>query len=98
MVLGCGEIPGEEFLEAVDGVLGDPLEHATEIELRIKPIELGCPQQRVDGGGTVAAGIGTAEQKVLSSQSHNTQCPLGRRVVHLDASIVEVAGERTPAR
>ena len=78
MVLGCGEIPGQELVDAVDGVLGDLFEHATEIKLRIKPVELGCPQQRVDSGGAVPAGIGTAEQKVLSSQSHNTQCPLGR--------------------
>ncbi len=98
MVLGCGEIPGEEFLDAVDGVLGDPLEHATEIELRIQSVELGCSQQRVDGGGAVTAGIGSTEQEVLPAQGYGAQCPFCRRVIHLDASIVEVARERTPAR
>ena len=57
--MGSGEVPGQEFLDAVDGVLGDLFEHASEIELRIKPVELGCSQQRVDGGGAVTAGIGT---------------------------------------
>ena len=98
MVLGRVEIPGEEFLDAVDGVIGDLFEHAAEIELRIQPVELGGSQQRVDGGGAVPAGIGSTEQEVLPAQSHNAQSPFCRRVIHLVASIVEVAGERTPAR
>ena len=98
ILLGRGEIPGREFLDAVDGVISDPIEHAAEIEFRIQPVELGCPQQRVDGCGAVTAGIGTAGQEVFPIQSHSAQSPFGRRVVHLDLPIVEVARERTPAR
>src|SRR5579875_921596 len=98
MVLKRGEIPGQELVDAVDGMIGDLFEHASEIEFWIQPVELGRSQQRVDRGSAVTTGIGSTEQEVLPAQSHNTQSPLGRRVVHLDLSIVEVARERTPAR
>lgn len=77
MVLPRGEIPGQELLDAVDGVIGDLFEQATEIELRTEPVELGRAEQRVDGGGAVTAGIGSAEKEVLPSQSHDAQSPFG---------------------
>ena len=78
MVLKRGEIPGQELLNAVDGVIGDLSQQRAEIELWIKPVELGCPQQRVDSGGAVPAGIGSTEQEVLPAQGYGAQCPLGR--------------------
>jgi len=42
IVLRCGDIPRQQIVDAVDGVIGDLFEHAAEIKFRIKPIELGC--------------------------------------------------------
>ncbi len=42
IVLRCGDIPGQQFLDAIDRVIGDLFEYAAEIDLRIKPVELGC--------------------------------------------------------
>ena len=85
-------------MDAVDGVIGDLFEHAAEIELRIKPVELGRSQQRVDRGGAVTAGIGSAEQEILPAEGYGAQSPLGRRVVYFGPAIVEVACTRPPAR
>jgi hypothetical protein len=32
------DVPGKQFFDAVDGMLGDAVNDVTEIELRIKPI------------------------------------------------------------
>ena len=85
-------------MDAIDRVIGDLFEHAAEIKFRIKPIELGCSQQGIDGGCTLATGIGSTEQKILPAQSYGAQSPLGGRVVHFNPAVVEVARERTPAR
>ena len=38
IVLKCGEIPGQQLVDAVDRVIGDLFEHAAEIKFRVKPI------------------------------------------------------------
>ena len=98
IALRSGEIPGQQFLYAVDRVIGDLFEYAAEVEFRVKPIELGCSQQRIDRGCALTPCIGSTEQEILPAQSYGTQSPLGGRVVHFDPAIVEIARERTPTR
>jgi hypothetical protein len=40
--LGC-EIPGQQFVDAVDPMLGDAFEDAPQVGFRIEVIELGGP-------------------------------------------------------
>ena len=65
IVLKCGDIPGQQLLDTVDGVIGDLFEHAAELKFRIEPIELGCSEQRIDRGCMLATCIGSTEQEVL---------------------------------
>jgi hypothetical protein len=72
MILWRGELPGQKFVDAVDWVIGDLLEHAAETELWIQPVDLGRSQLRVDGGSAVTAGIGSTKQEVLPGQGYGT--------------------------
>ncbi len=62
---GQCDVPGQEFADAVDGVVGDAFEHVVEVELRVKLVELGCAEQGVDGGGAFSSGVRTGEEIVL---------------------------------
>jgi len=44
LVLKRGEVPGQQLGDAVDRVIGNPLQDLAQIEFRIKSVELGCPQ------------------------------------------------------
>jgi len=41
-----GEVPGQQFLDTADGMVGDLGEHGAEIELRIEAVQL-CRSCRV---------------------------------------------------
>ncbi len=61
-------------------------------------VELGCLDEAEDAGGAVAALIGAREQPVLAATGDAAQRALGRVVIDLEATIVDVVGERRPAR
>jgi hypothetical protein len=44
IVLRCGEVPGQQFVDAADWMIGDPIQHLAHVEFRIEPVELGCPE------------------------------------------------------
>jgi len=92
------DIPGKQFFDAVDGMLSDPRQDMSEIELRVQRVELCAADERVDGRGSHPARIGACEQVVASSESDGAQGALGAGVVDLDQSIVDVAREGTPSR
>jgi hypothetical protein len=50
------KVPGEQFLDAIDGMIRDVRKHMTKVGLWIKSIELGRTNQAVDRGGTLSAG------------------------------------------
>ena len=54
-----GEVPGQEFLDTADGMVGDLGEHGAEIELRIEAVQLCRSDQAVHGGGPFSTAIGT---------------------------------------
>jgi len=63
------QIPGHEFLNAVDGMVGDGGQHIAEMGIEI--VEIGGADQAVDRGGALAAGIGACRQTVLAAQSYS---------------------------
>ena len=46
--------PGEQFLDAIDGMIRDVRNHMTKVGLWIKSIELGRTNQAVDRSGTLS--------------------------------------------
>src|SRR5580698_1049110 len=48
IALRRGEIPGQQFVNAINRVVGDQFEHTTEVELRIETVQFCRSQQRID--------------------------------------------------
>ena len=57
-----GEVPRQQLLDAVDGMIGDAFEHVAQIEFWIKAIQLGCAQESIDRSRAFSAGIRTGEE------------------------------------
>jgi hypothetical protein len=62
-------------------VVCDTFEDMVEIDLRIQPVEFGGAEQRVDGCGTFATGVGSCEQEILASERDDAQRAFGGVVV-----------------
>jgi hypothetical protein len=95
---GRDDVPGQQFLDATNGMVWDLGQDSAQVELGVEAIQLRRSDQAVHGGGTVAAAVGTCKQVVLSPKSDSPQCPFGRAIVYLQQSILGVAREGTPAR
>ena len=63
----------QEFLDAVDRMIGDAGQHVEEIDFGVETVEFGGADQAVDRGGALAAHIGACEQVVLAAQSDGAQ-------------------------
>jgi hypothetical protein len=64
-----GEVPRQEFEDAVNGMIGDAFENVAKVEFRVEAVELGCTEQGINRSSTFSAGIRTGEQIVLPAQS-----------------------------
>jgi hypothetical protein len=62
-----GEIPGQQFRNAIDGMIGDTFQYMAQVEFRIEAVELGCSQQSIDRSRAFSAGIGTGEEIVFAA-------------------------------
>ncbi len=51
------DVPGQQLGDAVDGVIADSGEDMAEIELRVKSVELGGSDERVEGGGAFTVSV-----------------------------------------
>ena len=51
-------------------MVSDAGEHVGEVGLRVKTVELGAFDQRVDRGGAAAAGIGAGKQVILAADGN----------------------------
>jgi hypothetical protein len=65
--LACGllrnvHVPEQQIADAVDVVIGDLPEHSAQTEFRIEAVEFGRADQRVDGGGALAARVAPAKR------------------------------------
>jgi len=50
-----GDVPGEEIVGTIDGMLGDTFEDVAQIGVRVEVIEFGSSNEGVDRGSTFAA-------------------------------------------
>ena len=51
------QVPGQEFVESVDRMIGDALQDVAQVELRIEPVKLSRPKQGVDGRSTFSTRV-----------------------------------------
>jgi hypothetical protein len=67
-----GNDPWQQFIDAIDGVLGDASDDVAQVGLGIKAIQFGGTNQSVDCGPAFAAAVGAEVQIVLSAESNGT--------------------------
>ena len=63
----CGDVPGEQFIDAVDRVIRNACEHVPQVTFRIKSIQFCRSDQTVNGCSPFASGIRTRKKKILSA-------------------------------
>ena len=51
------DVPGQEFFNAVDRMIGNSLEHVAEISFRIQAVQFCRAEESVEGSGTLASPI-----------------------------------------
>ena len=86
-------MPRQQVGDLPSGMVGDTGENVGEVELRVEAVKLGGFDQRVHGGGTVTAGIGTDEEIILTTDCDTAQRALGGIVVKSQSSVVEATAE-----
>ncbi len=59
-------------------MISDGGQYLTQVRLRVQVVQFGRTDQAVNGGGAIAAGIGTGEETVLAAGRHRTQRAAGR--------------------
>src|ERR1700733_6212175 len=95
---GWNDVPGQELVDAADGMVWDLRQDRAEIEFRVEAVQLRRSDQAVHGGGTFSTAVRTCKQVVLSPKSDSPKCAFGRAVVYLQQPIVRVKRECTPSR
>lgn len=93
-----GEVPGKQFVDPVDRMVGDAGQDLSEIAFGVESVEFRRADERVDGGSPFAAGVRASKQVVLSSKRDGAKRPFCRRVVDLQQTVVNVTRQRTPVR
>ena len=63
--VGGWDVPWQELCDAIDRVVGNMGQYVSEIAFRVDAVELGCTEQRVDGGGAFSAAVRASEQIVF---------------------------------
>jgi len=71
------DVPGQEFRNAVDGVVGDARQHFTQIGFGIEAVELRRTDQAVDRRSAFPTSIRSGKQVVLPAQSYAAQRAFG---------------------
>src|SRR5665647_1319624 len=79
----CGDVPRQQFVDAVDRMLGDPFEHMPQIQVRVDVVEACSGDQSVDIRCPFAASVGAGEQIVAPPQDQRPNCAFGGVVVCL---------------
>jgi hypothetical protein len=64
-------------------MIGDLSRDGTQVEFRIKSVELGRADQDVHGRGSFSATIRSGEEEVLATKGNGAQRPFRRAVVDL---------------
>src|SRR5690349_12524632 len=90
-------VPGQQFVNTIDRILGDAREHMAKVSLRVNIVELGRADQTVDCSGSFSTGISASEQVILPPNRDRTQRSFRRVVIDLEMSVTAVAYKRGPA-
>jgi len=77
---GNGEVPGEDFDDAVNGMIGDAREHVAQIAFRVEAVEFSRADQAVEDSRAFTPSIGTGKEIVLPAQRDGPQSALGSRM------------------
>src|SRR5271169_4748740 len=93
-----GPVPGEQFVDAIDRVVGDAGDDVGEPSLGVDAVEASGPYERVHYGGSTAAFVGASEEVVLAPQGQRADGAFGGVVRHFEPAVVDEAGESCPAR
>ncbi len=62
----------------------------------VDTVQLGRPDQRIDGGSAFAARVGAGKQIVAAADGNPTQSAFCCGVVDLDLTVIAVARQRRP--
>ena len=62
-----GDVPGQEFFDSVDWMLGDGCQDRTQVEGGIEAVQLGCSDKAIERCSALAAGISSHEEVILAS-------------------------------
>ena len=62
-----GDGPRQQLVDPVDRVVRNAFEHVAQVRLRVKAVQFGRADQRVERGSALATGIGAGEQPVLAA-------------------------------
>src|SRR5258708_34576862 len=73
-----GEVPRQELLDTVDGMIGDVGQHMSQIGLRIEAVELGRTDEGVEDGGTFSSALGAGEGIVATHNATPARSAVGR--------------------
>lgn len=92
-VTGVFPVPGEEFVQACDGLIVDLGEDVGEPGLGIDVVELCGDDGGIHVGRTLAAPIGTGEQPGFPAQGDAALCAFGDIVGQADPSVGEEPGK-----
>jgi hypothetical protein len=67
-----GNDPWQQFVDAIDGMLGDASDDVAQVGLGIKAIQFDGADQSVDCGAPFASAVGAEVQEVFSAESDAT--------------------------
>ena len=64
-----GQVPWQKFLQAIHRMVGDAIEHVTQVQFRIDTVELRGAKQRVDRSSTFASSSNKLLDKSIASRT-----------------------------
>jgi hypothetical protein len=79
-------------------VAGDALEHVPKVQVRVDPVQAAAADQAVETRCSFYTCIGAGKEVVAPPEDERADGPFGGVVVDFDAPVVDVTGERCPAR
>jgi hypothetical protein len=65
--ISVAQSPGQEVIDAVDGMVSYMGQHTAQPGFGIDAVELGVSDQRVDGGSALAAAVGSGKQVIAAA-------------------------------
>ena len=91
------EIPRQQFVDAIDGMIGNLCQHLAQIAFGIYAVEFGRADQAINRRRPFAAHLRAGKQIILAVQSDSAQGALRCVVVDFDATVVTIPRQRHPA-